>query len=319
MQEFEVKKKDSDQTLIKYLGRLLPAAPVGLLHKQLRNKNIVLNGARSDGRDILKEGDRVRIYMSDETIGKFSGKSTENDVSAYMAAFERFGAPDILYEDEDVLVFNKPAGILSQKADASDLSANEWIIGYLLKEGKLDPASLVSFTPSVCNRLDRNTVGLMLFGKTVYGTNLLNAMVRDHSLKKYYKTIVHGHFDKEGRISSYIVKDEVSNKVKVFSEERPGSSLISAEFKLLNYNRASDLSEVEVLLYTGKSHQIRAQLSHLGFPVYGDRKYGSEGDIKSKHHVLIAYRLLFPELLNHAALSGKEIVLDTRQFFKDFY
>ncbi len=318
MKEFEVKKKDSNQTLFKYLVRLLPGAPTGLLHKQLRNKNIVLNGAKSDGRDILKEGDNVRIFMSDETIGKFSNSGTENDVSLYSAALDRFGVPDILYEDEDVLVFNKPAGILSQKAEASDLSANEWIIGYLLKEGRLAPDSLASFTPSVCNRLDRNTVGLMLFGKTVYGTNLLNTMVRDHTLKKYYKTIVHGHFDKEGRISSYIVKDEASNKVKVFSEERPGSSLISAEFKLLNYNRASDLSEVEVLLYTGKSHQIRAQLSHLGFPVYGDRKYGSAKDSKAEHHVLIAYRLLFPELLNHAELSGKEIKIDTRQYFKEF-
>ncbi len=323
MQKYSISLSDSDQTLIKYLTRILPAAPQGLLFKQLRKKNIILNGQKASGREKLKSGDEISVFFSDDTIAKFSlaGDSvtkepTSKGTSAYFKALDRFGQPNIKYEDENVLVFFKPEGILSQKAKPEDLSANEWIIGYLLKSGKLDPDSLDKFTPSVCNRLDRNTAGLMLFGKTVFGTNLLNRIIKDKSLQKYYITVVHGNFDLKGTFSSYLYKDERTNKVTIFDEPVSGASLISADFKALKYNKENNLSKVEVLLHTGKSHQIRAELMHLNFPVYGDLKYsgGEDRNTGRKGHLLVAYKLIFPELPDYPSLSGLKIEIDTTSF-----
>ncbi|MCR5278282.1 MAG: RluA family pseudouridine synthase [Lachnospiraceae bacterium] len=319
MQIFPVSRADSDQTLIKYLSRILPEAGSGFLFKQLRKKNIMLNDVKATGREKLKAGDEIKIYMTDETIATFSGKVSNSginsslvDVSGYMQAFDRFGQPSVIYEDDNILIFVKPSGVLSQKAKPEDLSANEWMIGYLLKTGSKTTESLSKFTPSICNRLDRNTAGLMLFGKTVFGANLLNRIIKDRSLQKYYRTVVFGRFDHEGNVESYLYKDERTNKVSLFDEPVPGASLISADFTLVKYNPDKDLSEVEILLHTGKSHQIRAQLSYLDHPVYGDRKYSGEQSRNKGHgsHILVAYKLLFPELPDYPELSEKEFSID---------
>lgn len=356
MQEFTIPQSDSDQTLIKYLSRLMPGVTQGFLFKQLRTKNILLNGSKATGREKLGTGDVIRVYMRDETIEKFrmvtplmtekrgpegpykAGGTTgalQIDVSGYLKAFDRFKDPDIRYEDDNILVFVKPSGMLSQKAEAGDLSANEWILGYLLHSGKLKEESLVSFTPSVCNRLDRNTAGLMLFGKTVFGTNFLNRIIKDKSLQKYYKTVVYGRLTAEGTVTSYLLKDHKTNKVKVFDNFEPGSALISADIKPLRYDADRDLTEVEVLLNTGKSHQIRAQLAHLGHPVYGDVKYmeGKNASFSLKEkghaalrnggrpegHVLVAYRLLFPVNDDIPEVSGLDIRINTKPYLKGLF
>ena len=156
----------------------------------------------------------------------------------------------------------------------------------------------------------------MLFGKTVFGTNLLNRIIKDKSLQKYYITVVHGNFDLKGTFSSYLYKDERTNKVTIFDEPVSGASLISADFKALKYNKENDLSKVEVLLHTGKSHPIRAELMHLNFPVYGDRKYSGREDRNTGRtgHLLVAYKLIFPELPDYPSLSGLKIEIDTTSF-----
>ncbi len=365
MQEFTIPQSDSDQTLIKYLSRLMPCVTQGFLFKQLRTKNILLNDSKATGREKLKPGDVIKIYMRDETIEKFrmpvssltGEKSHEGarklkgtahiDISCYRKAHERFGDPDIRYEDDNVLVFVKPSGLLSQKAEAGDLSANEWIIGYLLDNGRVREEDLVSFTPSVCNRLDRNTAGLMLFGKTVFGTNFLNRIIKDKSLRKYYITVAYGRLSLEGTVTSYLLKDHKTNKVRIFETEVPGSSPISTVLKPLRYNSDRDLTLVEVLLNTGKSHQIRAQLAHLGHPVYGDVKYmdpgkarfamaadtdpsfvkGRRPDIKGNGkgkdagpgHLLVAYRLLFPANDDIPGVSGLDIRIDTKPYLSGLF
>ena len=323
MKEYTITKADSGQTLIKYLGRILKEAPSGLLHKQLRNKNITLNGKKATGAEKLAEADLVKVFMSDETILKFSGalETSESSISVkeYEDAYKRLGRPRIIFENDHIIVFDKPEGILSQKAKKDDISANEWLIGYLLFEKKISPSDLTHFKPSVCNRLDRNTAGLMLFGKTVFGTNLLNEIVKDKSLKKYYKTVVLGEFKYSGLKKSYLLKDEKSNKVELFDKKVPGSSEIAAEFKPLRYSKKNDITEVSVLLLTGKSHQIRAELEHLGFPVLGDKKYGNSKDKRLSHHILYAERLVFPVLKDLPELSDKEFTVDTSEVFDKYF
>lgn len=321
MKEYIISKADSGQTLIKYLGRILKEAPNGLIHKQLRNKNITLNGKKATGFEKLSEADSVKVFMSDETIAKFS-KAFESEakvsVKEYEKAYKTFGKPRIIFENDHIIVFDKPVGVLSQKAKQDDISANEWLIGYLLCEKK-ESLDLDRFKPSVCNRLDRNTAGLMLFGKTVFGTNLLNKIVKDKSLKKYYKTLVHGKFEYTGLKKSYLLKDEAANKAELFDSKVPGSSEIAAEFKPLRYSKKNNISEVSVLLLTGKSHQIRAQLESMGYPVLGDKKYGNSKDKGLSHHILYAEKLVFPELKDLPELSGREFCIDTSGVFDKYF
>ena len=188
-----IAKSDAGQRLDKYLKRQLRDAQNGFLYKMLRKKNIVLNGKKATGSELVCENDEVTLFLSDETYAKFGGVpkasgKTAVDVTPYQEAYFKLKGMEIVFENDDVLVVNKPAGILSQKADAADLSANEWLIGYLLKAGFLSRESLQTFKPSVCNRLDRNTSGLLVCGKTLAGSRYLSSIVRDKSLQKYYYT-----------------------------------------------------------------------------------------------------------------------------------
>ncbi len=325
MQEFKITQKDSDQTLIKYLSRLFKEAPSGLLHKQLRKKNITLNGKKTEGNDKLKEGDVIFVFMSDETIEKFKGSETRN-TSEYEKAYERFKAPVIVYEDEHVIFLNKPVGVLSQKSSPADLSANEWLIGYLLKTGQTDASKLSFFTPSVCNRLDRNTGGLLTFAKTLFGATVLNKCLKDRTLEKYYRTVVHGHITDSERLTAYISKDAKANKVSVIKEPTEGCDKIETAFKPLRYNSSLDITELEVELITGKSHQIRAHLASLGHPVIGDGKYCSSDKnllfrekYGLKNQLLYAYKMTFPELPDYEAISGRTFTADFDKIFDKFF
>ena len=325
MQEFKITKNDSGQTLIKYLMRLLKDAPNGLIHKQLRKKNITLNGKKTEGNEKLKEGDVIFVFMSDETIGKFRGASKRN-TKEYENAYERFKTPDIVYEDEHIIFLNKPVGVLSQKSAPSDLSANEWLIGYLLKTGQTDASKLSFFTPSVCNRLDRNTGGLLTFAKTLFGANTLNACLKERTLEKYYRTIVFGHVTEPERLIGYIQKNSESNKVTVAKEPLEGYEKIETAYRPLRFNPDLDITELEVELITGKSHQIRAQLVSVGHPIIGDNKYSDKSlnaAIKEryglKNQLLYAYKMVFPELPDYKELSGKTFTADFDKIFDRFF
>lgn len=325
MQKFLISKEDSGQTAIKYLNRLLCEAPKGLIYKQIRNKNITLNEKKMTGNEILKTGDILFVFMSDETISKFKGNSLK-DTKEYEKAFARFGEPDIIYEDEHIIIMNKPIGVLSQKSIPSDLSVNEWLIGYLLNKKVVDAASLAFFTPSVCNRLDRNTGGLILFGKTLFGTNTLNKIIKDRSVKKYYKTVVLGCLDKENNLSGYLKKDERLNKVTIKEEPFEGADYIKTNYIPLRYSKKLDLTELEVELVTGKTHQIRAHLSGIGHPVIGDEKYGLKklnDNLRKtfglKHHLLYSYKLVFPSLSEYPNVSDKIFTKTFDDVFNPFF
>lgn len=267
---WEIKENEAGQRLDKYLKKCLPQAPSGFLYKMLRKKNIVLNGRKADGSEKLKAKDQLKIFLSDETISKFSNEVTDMET---LKGQYPVTALTVLHEDEDILIIDKPAGMLSQKASPADISANEYIIGYLLKEGAISPKELNTFKPSVCNRLDRNTSGILIAGKTLRGLQHMAEQLKEHSLGKYYCCLVQGAVTKEQEVTGWLKKDEKSNKVTVSPTEQAGASFIRTGYRPLRQAGAYTL--LEVRLYTGRSHQIRAHLASKGHPIVGDLKYGN--------------------------------------------
>lgn len=311
MQTVTIGKNQSGQRLDKFLHRFMPDAGNGFLYKMLRKKNITLNGHRAEGSEILAQGDTLSFFFSEETYRKFTGLSPvpetqvsvkEPPVQEYLQAFHTLKDIRVLYEDEDILIADKPAGILSQKAASSDLSLNEWLIGYLLEVSHFPREELRTFKPSVCNRLDRNTSGLVLCGKSLRGSQYLSWCIRGRSIRKFYRTICVGNIDTEMTVRGYLNKDTARNKVTVSSHAAPGSEsdFIETRFRPLKSTGAYTLLEVELI--TGKTHQIRAHLASIGHPLIGDHKYGNaktnrymKEQFGLSCQLLHAYRLVFPE------------------------
>ena len=288
MKQITVTNDMASQRLDKYLQRLLPACPKSLIYKQLRKKNITLNSSKAAGNELIKAGDVISVFFSDETYEKFSS-GEEINTSIYEKAFSTLKGIEPVYEDEKILVFNKPANVLSQSVNRTDMSVNEYLIGYLLNKGVVTPESLQKFRPSVCNRLDRNTSGLILCSKTFEGSRYLSDKIKEKDLEKYYLAIVSGRFSGPELDIKYVFKDEKENKLKFVTEDTEGAMLIKTGFEPVKCG--DNISLVKVRLYTGKSHQIRAHLSHLGYPILGDRKYGNPDSSKAApRQMLHSYR-----------------------------
>lgn len=320
MKSFTVTKADEGQSSLKYVQRILKESPNSFLYKMFRKKNIVLNGKKIEGNEKVKAGDEIKFFLSDETFDNFASSGTKNiSLEEYRESFARFGKPDIVYEDSHIIILNKPVDMLSQKASNNDLSANEWLIGYLLNKKEVTKESLIKFMPSVCNRLDRNTGGLLLFGKTPYGTNTLNSLLRDRTLHKYYLTIVKGKITDKIKITGYLSKDEKSNKVTVSDKEFDNSSYIETEYYPIRYIEDKDITVLSVLLITGKPHQIRAHLAYMGNPILGDFKYGDSTINKAfrlNNQVLYAVKVIFPKIPDYEELSEATIEIETPDIFK---
>ena len=323
MKEFVILKGDAGQTSFKYLKRIFKEAPNSFLYKMMRKKNFVLNDKKIEGNEMLSEGDVLKAYISDDAFDMFSGTSNAPLVEEYREAFLNFGTPDIVYEDEHVIVLNKPTDMLSQKAKRKDLSANEWLIGYMLFNKMTDRESLRKFTPSICNRLDRNTGGLLLFGKTVFGANALNRLLKDRTLDKYYKTVVFGELKDKLEIKGYLKKDEERNKVYISETKTDDEeSYIETVIEPVEYIKDKDITILSVKLVTGKPHQIRAHLSSIGHPIIGDYKYGKreENDkykalYKITFQILYCTKVVFPQLPDYPELSLKTIELNEPVIF----
>lgn len=323
MKDFTVGEADSGQRLDKYCTRVLPNASFGFLCKMLRKKNITLNGKKADGKEILHAGDLVAFFFSEETFSKFaaSGQVLHDALSQYATAYRREKGVTVIYEDADVIFLNKPAGMLTQKAKPEDLSLNEWLIGYLLAHDAISPKELAMFHPSVCNRLDRNTSGLVLCGKTRAGSQYLSEILRDRSLHKYYRTFVSGQVAAQVELHGYLYKDESANQVTILTQlpdhltqsEAADWQEIRTRVQPLFYDAEQDLTALEIELLTGKTHQIRAHLASIGHPIIGDRKYGGKSckvlrDAGNTYQLLHAYRVVFPAADEHSTLSGKVVI-----------
>lgn len=322
MQEVIISKNEAGQRFDKFLGKYFKEAGSGFIYKMLRKKNIELNGKKATGNEKLNVGDSIRIFMADDTIAKFRGKPVAVAMSSKkhnVSNNSNFDIRDIIvYEDENILLVNKPAGILSQKASQSDTSINELLIEYLLMSDALTEEELSTFKPSVCNRLDRNTTGIITFGKTLAGIQELSKGFKDRSFDKYYLAVVWGRLDNKKKIDGYLVKDEVRNKVTITKSEPNNDKSGEAAFIMTEYeplkhgiisisDKKREITLLKIKLITGKTHQIRAHLSSIGHSILGDDKYGKKKDnlyIKKKYD--IKYQLLHSYQLDFGNLNETE-------------
>ena len=263
-----VTKNEAGQRLDKLMFKYMNLAGKSFIYKMIRKKNITLNGKKCDGSEKLAEGDEIRLFLAEETIEKFSEVKIQKVKKT---------ALDIVYEDKDVIFINKPAGMLSQKAKDSDESLVEYLIDYLLGSGQLSKEELKSFRPSVCNRLDRNTSGLVAAGKSLLGLQVLSKAIKERTIGKYYLCIVKGVIDSPRRIQGWLLKNEKTNQVTVTKQRREGSLPIETEYVPM----ASDghYTLLKVKLITGRSHQIRAHLASIGHPIIGDTNTEIRGKI----------------------------------------
>lgn len=335
MKEIIISECDSGQRLDKLLGRYLQEAPKSFLYKMLRKKNIVLNGKKAQGNEILQPGDAVKLFFSDETYQKFGGVPICEaprreaqmpglcpelpETGTLYSAAPRFAPellpgvrpPEILYEDAHILLFDKPAGILSQKASLRDVSLIEYLNAYLLESGQMTQEQCLTVRPAICNRLDRNTTGIVVAGKSLAGLQTMNRLLKDRSLRKFYRCIVCGEMQEGSRLKGWLAKDGRTNKVTVSSTPARDAKPIETEYRVLAC--ANGLTLLEVHLITGRSHQIRAHLASVGYPILGDSKYGdfARNQAYRRTHgvscqLLHAYRLEFPQLEGSLSyLSGR--------------
>ncbi|MCR4649560.1 MAG: RluA family pseudouridine synthase [Lachnospiraceae bacterium] len=315
MKEYIINKTNENQRLDKYLKRIMPSASNAFIYKMLRKKNIELNGKRAKGDEMLKAGDTIKIFFSDETFSKMQSPVKKTDNNEYIEAYKNLKDVRVIFEHEDFMIVYKPEGILTQKDNSNIGSLNEWCLGYLLSCKYISEESLSEFTPSVLNRLDRNTRGLVLFSKTLKGSQRLSSMLNKRDIKKYYIAKTKGNCDLSGVYKAYLYKNTKSNKVTIYDDQEsiPAGlkySPISTGIRVIDSN--NEYSYLEINLLTGKSHQIRAHLSHLGFPLSGDAKYKGKTDSENRHQNLCAYKIVFPDFDKDDEwylLSGKVIEL----------
>ena len=310
MIEYTIKENEAGQRLDKYLSKRLREAPKSFLYRMLRKKNITLNKKKASGTEILKTEDQVQFFLSEETFRKFEGSGEDS---------YRGTSLDILYEDKDVLIINKPSGMLSQPDQSGKASLPEYLTAYLLETGAVTKEELRTFHPAVCNRLDRNTSGLVTAGKSLSGLQELSRMIHDREVRKYYLAIVQGVIEEEQEIRGFLYKDEKSNRVTVFPEEKkePGKEGAGAfiRTRYLPLAEASGHTLLLVELITGKSHQIRAHLASIGHPVLGDPKYGTAAG-KRKKQLLHAWILDFPENTGKlACIRGRRFTAPLPDYF----
>ena len=300
MIEIIVGKNESGQRLDRVLEKIFVNANTGFIFKMLRKKNITLNDKKADGKERLEIGASIRLWFSDDSFDKLSGKKAgdikdlEKNPKVDKKSTETFKSY-IVYEDENTVIINKPAGLLSQKAYENDISVNDLLLDYL----EFDSKALNTFKPSICNRLDRNTSGLMVCGKTLEGLRVNNELIKTKAVSKYYLAVVKGRVEKPESINAWLYKDEKTNKVTVKEKSFGGAEFIQTEYEVLDYFK--DATLLLVKLITGKTHQIRAHLSSISHPIIGDFKYGDKSvnekfkrEYGIKSQLLHSFRLVYP-------------------------
>ncbi|OUN20784.1 RNA pseudouridine synthase [Flavonifractor sp. An82] len=317
MREFTIGKNDAGQRLDRWLGKTLPLLPAPLAQKYIRLKRVKVNGKGSQ-RDVrLQVGDLLQLYINDE----FFDQPREDN--AFLAVFKP--KLDIVYEDENLMLLNKRPGLLCHADEHEKVNTLiTHIQAYLYQKKEWNPRDEHSFTPALCNRIDRNTGGIVMAAKNAETLRILNQKIKDREIAKFYLAIIHGKMTPpQGKLEGFLLKDESRAQVKVFHKPVPGGKSAATLYKTLKANRGLSLVECELL--TGRTHQIRAQFAAAGHPLLGDGKYGRERDNKQygrSFQALYSYKLefIFPTdagLLEY--LRGKVFTVDDVDFVAEYF
>ena len=317
MREFIINKNDAGQRLDKYITKSFPLLPQSLMYKYIRSKRIKINNKKSEISYRLKENDVVSLYINDEFFEPVKPKYD------FLSAGKSI---KIVYEDENVILIDKPAGILSHPDEGNYTdTAITRVKRYLYEKGEYDPENEMSFAPALVNRIDRNTCGIIIGAKNAESLRILNEKLKNREIHKYYLCIAIGKLkNKEGIIKGYLEKNEKQNRVYISDKSTDKTKAIATKYNVLDYKNGLSLVEVELL--TGRTHQIRASFSHLGNPLLGDGKYGSNSQNKKfggyKNQFLYSYKLTFDfetdaGILNY--LNGKSYQVEDVWFKEAFY
>lgn len=308
MQKYIVKKVESGQTLEKYIKKLYSDVSLSIIYKLFRKKDIKVNGHWANQKYIVQENDNIEVYLKDEILESFSKPKNilpSDEIKDW-----------IVYEDEDVLIVNKPRGLLVQADKNNQESLDKKVLSYLYFKNEFNPNSENAFTPGPAHRLDRNTSGLVVFGKNILALQSLFEIFKNHELiKKHYYALVKGVVNQDGEINAPLLKDEESGLVKVASKKSGAKQAISKYHVIKRFNNYTLL---DVELVTGRTHQIRVHLSYIGHPLIGDNKYGDFKENKIfkdvygfSNQFLQAYRLDFSTLSNQLKnISNKSFIID---------
>lgn len=287
MKAYTITQNDSGQRANKFVEKAVPALPRSLLYKYFRLKRIKRNGKRCSPEDKLEEGDLLELYINDEFFPSPGGPLAFLQAPAQLS---------ILYEDQNLLLVDKQPGlVVHEDQENSPDTLIHRILHYLYDKKEYDPAQENSFVPALCNRIDRNTGGIVMAAKNAQALRVLNQKIRDREIEKRYLCLVHGKPNPPSALlRDYLVKDSAANQVTVSPRPLPGGKTILTQYRTLRTNGAFSLLEVE--LKTGRTHQIRAHLAYHGHPLVGDAKYGHNRDNRGtgfSHQALYAYRLTF--------------------------
>lgn len=316
MHELTIGKNDAGQRLDKFLTKTL-SLPQSLLYKSVRLKKIKVNRRRAQPDTRLAEGDTVQCFLPDEF---FTGKA-DNSLSRIVPHIRT------IYEDENILLVNKPAGVaVHEDEHGSTDTLITHIQAYLYQKGEYDPAAEQSFAPALCNRIDRNTAGIVIAAKNAEALRIMNEKIRNREIEKFYLCAVHGiPHPAEATARAYLRKDAERNTVKIYDDHPPRDAKeIRTKYRTVAVRGEDALLEVELL--TGRTHQIRAHMAHLGYPLLGDGKYGVNKDDRArgyKYQALVSYRLRFAFREEGGILSylnGREFRIPAEDipFVKDF-
>jgi 23S rRNA pseudouridine955/2504/2580 synthase len=287
MRELIIGKNDAGQRLDKFITKTL-GLPMSLLYKSIRLKKIKVNRKRAENNTLLSEGDTVQCFLAEEFFEKRVTKDSFESIKVHL---------EVIYEDENILLVNKRPGVsVHEDEDGSTNTLITHIQAYLYNKGEYSPADEQSFAPALCNRIDRNTGGIVIAAKNAEALRIMNAKIKARELDKFYLAAVHGVPKKDSDVlAGYLLKDEKTKTVRVFDKNPPrGAKEIKTKYRTLAVRDGAALIEVELL--TGRTHQIRAHMAHIGHPLLGDGKYGINREDRKKgykYQALYSYKLRF--------------------------
>lgn len=312
MRELTIGKNDAGQRLDKFLRKAMPQLSAGLVYRSIRQKKIKCNGKRCTPEQKLCEGDSIQLYLR-----------LEEDKSSALPFLRVPPELDAVYEDRRLLLINKPAGLVVHSDDRGSTDTLLLRVQhYLYQKGEYCPDKEQSFAPALCNRIDRNTSGIVLAAKDAETLRIISEKLRTREIEKRYLCLINGTPDlPEAVLTHYLKKDSAQNRVDIFDKPAPGGKTAKTAYRVVESKNGLSLVEIELL--TGRTHQIRAQMAHIGHPLFGDGKYGVNRSARAQgypYQALCAYRVRFAfrEAGILSYLAGQSFRLHSIPFADDF-